>query len=264
MEIVSKSRAELAVDLLKAYRNWIGLGFAVIGVTAVAAVAFLGIDLPTVEISRDQKVFAGAAVSLGIVGYFPLTKVYGWIYNPPKRYIVSLGLSGKPGIYELTPRAWQEVTVIEDELYQWDGMTWPTFEAEAFDPNSMTAVGTWRASEPDSELLRYEKKLSEVRDELEEQADTSIDTEIQISSRVRQAVKEIGQAIIDEHASATTYNGDRVADVLADIRKDVEEDTRDPTPQRNGEKPTREREYERADALEDLSKLVDQEAPADD
>lgn len=253
---MSKTRAELAVDLLKAYRNWIGLAVLVIVATAVAAIAFLGIDLPTIQISRDQKVFAMAAVLLGILGYFPLAKIYGWLYDPPKRYIVSLGLSGEPGIYELTPAAWQDVTVIEDELYQWEGMTWPTYEAEGFDPNSMTAVGTWRASEPDSELLRYEKRLDEVRNDLEEQADTSIDTEIQISSRVRQAVKEIGQAIIDEHASATTYNGDRVADVLADIRKDVEEDTRDPTPQRNGEKPTRDREYERADALGDLNQLI--------
>jgi hypothetical protein len=235
-------------------------------VTTVGAFAFLGIDAPTIEISRDTKVFGLAAVLLGIVGYFPLAKVYAWIYNPPKRYIVSLGLSGEPGIYELTPKAWENVTVIEDELYQWKGMTWPTFEAEGFDPHSMTAVGTWRGSEPDSELLRYEKRLDEVRDTLEEQADTSIDTEIQISSRVRQAVKEIGQAIIDEHASATTYNGDRVADVLADIRKDVEQDTGDPTPQRNGEKPTREREYERSDALETLNELVETNGgePADD
>ena len=183
---MSKTRAELAVDLLKAYRNWIGLAVLVIVATAVAAIAFLGIDLPTIQISRDQKVFAMAAVLLGILGYFPLAKIYGWLYDPPKRYIVSLGLSGEPGIYELTPAAWQDVTVIEDELYQWEGMTWPTYEAEGFDPNSMTAVGTWRASEPDSELLRYEKRLDEVRNDLEEQADTSIDTEIQISSRVLQ------------------------------------------------------------------------------
>jgi len=253
-----KSRAELAVDLLKAYRNWIGLAVILAVGILGAAVAMLGVALPEISIGRDQKVFLLSFVLLGMAGYFPIVKIYDWLYDPPKRYLVSLGLSGEPGIYELTPRAWENVDVIEDELHQWEGMRWPTYEAEAFDPESLTAVGTWRGSEPDSELLRYEKKLEEVREELEEQADTSIDTEIQISSRVRQAVKEIGQAIIDEHASATTYNGDRVADVLADIRKDVEDDTGDPTPQRLGEKPVRDRdrEDERDDALEELNRLM--------
>jgi len=237
-----RSREELAVELLTAYRNWIGLAALVVVGTVAVLVTVLGVSLPRVEITRDQKVFVLSSVLLGMAGYFPLAKIYEWIYNPPKRYIVSLGLSGEPGIYELSPKAWQNVDVIEDELYQWEGMAWPTYEAEDFDPESMTAVGTWRGSKPDSELLRYDKKLEEVRDTLEEQADTSIDTEIQISSRVRQAVQTIGRAIIDEHASATTYNGDRVADVLADIRKDVEQDTGDPTPQRNGQKPIQKRE----------------------
>jgi hypothetical protein len=259
--LVRKSRAELSVELLKTYRVPIVLGVTSIGIIGYA----VGIDLPTVEIPLSVKVFVLSVLLSGLLGFAPVSRIIRYLHDPPKRYIVSLGFhpDREAGIWELSPGAWEEVDIVEDELYQWSGTTWPTYEAEWFDPETMVAGGTWRGSEPDSELLRKEKKVEELREKIEADANTSIDTEIQIASKVRQAVKEIGQAIIDEHASATMYEGDRVADVLTDIRKDVEDDTGDPTPQRNGEKPVRQQETEALEALADLAD-VDQEAPADD
>lgn len=254
------SRSELAVELLKAYRHYVGAALLV----AVGAVLYFQPTIPSVSISREWRVAGVAVASAGILGYLPAAKALDWLYDPPRRYVVSLGFSGgEPGVWELSPSAWAEVDVTEGRLYQWQGTKWPVYEAEWFNPESLTAKGTWRGSKSDSELLRKEKELTELREELEPQANTSIDTELQIASRVRQAVKEIGRAIIDEHASATTYEGERVADVLSDIRRDVEEDAGDPEPQRNGEKPTTSRDLDAVETLEQLADVA-QEAPADD
>ncbi len=254
------SRARLAVELLKAYRHYVGL----LALLALAGLLYLQPDMPTVKIRREWKVAAVALAAAGVVGYLPAAKVLDWLYNPPRRYVVSLGLSGgEPGVWELSPAAWNDVDVTEGQLYQWETTKWPVYEAEWFNPESLTAKGTWRGSKSDSELLRKEKEVEELREDLEQQANTSIDTELQIASRVRQAVKEIGRAIIDEHASATTYEGERVADVLADIRQDVEDDAGDPQPQRNGEKPTTDRDLDAVETLETLADVAG-EAPADD
>lgn len=247
-----KSRAELVVDLLKAYSTWVALGTAAV----VAAVLIVQPTLPTVTIPRWGKVGVLAMIGATVLGYVPASKALDWLYDPPKRYVVCLGLSGgEPGIWELSPAAWEEVYVTEGELYEWPETTWPIYEAERFDPESMTAKGTWRGSVPDRELLRREKLVYHMRNKLERDAETSIDTEISISSRVRQAVKEIGRAIIDEHAQASTYNGERVADVLSEIRQDVEDDAgRDRS--RDGQRPVNS-EGDAPDALEALAGLAD-------
>ena len=244
-----KSRGELAVDLLAAYRWWVGGA-----VTAVVVVLLVvGVNLPTVEITRPYKVAGVAMLAAAVLGYAPASKALDWLYDPPRRYIVSLGFSGDtPGIWELTPAAWDDVEVTDGELYEWPGTKWPIYEAETFTGDTMTAVGTWRGSEPDRVLLRKEKKVEELRKEIEAEADTAIDTEITISSRVRKAIKAIGQAIIDEHAQATTYEGERVADVLTEIRQEVEEDTGSERPD-NGEKPIAEAE---AEAVEHLAEVA--------
>ena len=254
------TRRELAVELLKAYRHYVGVAAFVV----VAALAYFQPAVPSIEIQRSWKVAFVAIGAAGTFGYLPAAKALDWLYNPPRRFVVSLGLSGgQPGVWTLSPSAWSDVTVTEGRLYQWETTKWPVYEAEWFDPESLTAKGTWRGSMSDSELLEKEKKVKELREDLEEQANTSIDTELQIASRVRQAVKEIGRAIIDEHASATTYEGERVADVLSDIRQDVEEDAGDPEPQRNGEKPTTDRDLDVGESLK-LLEDVAQGAPADD
>lgn len=247
----SKSRAELAVDLLTAYR-WI---LALVGVVALVAFMLVRptIPLPQVTIPRVVKVAFVAALSAAVLGFIPASKALDWLYDPPRRYVVCLGLKSdaEPGLWRLSPASWEQVTVTDGELYEWPGTTWPTYEVEAFDPDALEAEGTWRGSKPDSELLRKEKEIDHVRQTLEQQADTSIDTEISISSKVRQAVREIGRALIDEHAQATTYEGERVADVLSEIRQEVEEDSGSDS-RENGEKPTQEH-----DALRMLDTLAD-------
>jgi len=253
--MTGKSRAELVVDLLGEYSTWVGLLSLAVFIVIGGMIALGG--FPTITVSPAMKVFAVAVITSALLGYAPVSRIIRWLYDPPKRYVVCLGFTGEPGIWELSPAAWESVDVVEGELYRWPDTTWPIYEAERFDPESMLAVGTWRGSEPDRELLRTEKKVDHLRNRLEEQAETSIDTEISISSRVRQAVKEIGQAIIDEHASATTYNGERVADVLSEIRQEVEEDAGDPQPRRNGEKPVREHgNVGTEESLEALEELV--------
>lgn len=237
----SKSRGELAVDLLKAYK-W------PIIIALVLVLALLWWVQPSFpELPLGVEVAALAVLGAFALGYIPAWWVLNKIHNPPKRYVVSLGLSQvpeeydlpadawKPGIYELSPAAWDNVVSVDGEIHQWDGMKWPTYEVLAFDREELRAVGTWRGSKPDSELLRREKEIDELRRNLEQAADHSVDLEIAISSKVRQAVREIGQAIIEEHAAASTYNGERVAEVLSEIRQDIESEASEPQP--NGDSP---------------------------
>lgn len=245
-----KTRLELAIDLIKAFRLYIFLTFA--GV--VTALWYYQPDLPNLSLQTEVAIIAG--IGAFALGYVPAWALLNYLHNPPKRYIISLGLSEsppddaelspqafEPGIYELTPNAWERVRVLDGNLYQWEGMRWPTYECLGFDREDLEAVGTWRGSKPDSELLRREKEIGELRTNLEQAADHSIDLEIAISSKVRQAVREIGQSMIEEHASATTYDGEKVAEVLSDIRQDIEEDAGSDQiegPASNGDKPIQE------------------------
>jgi len=229
---------ELAVDLLTAYRNWLGFG-AIVLALALAVAWFTGAFPSVPEVPEPAQAAGLAMFGAFALGYLPTARLVDYLYDPPKRYIVCLGLSpdrseefaeiprdaAEPGVYELSPAAWENVICLDGEMYQWEDMKWPTYEVEAFDPESLGSLGTWRGSKPDSELLRREKEIDQLRQDLEKAADQSIDLEIAISSKVREAVKEIGQAIITEHAAAATYNGEKVADVLSEIRQDVEEDT---------------------------------------
>ena len=233
-----KSRGELAVDLLKAYRNWIGLTLVIL-VLALVGLWLVGALPSTPDIPEWAQATALALLGAAALGYLPARQAIDLLYDPPKRYVVCTGLSpdrsdeygpiepeaAEPGVYELTPTAWERVIVLDGELYQWDEMEWPTYEAQAFDVESLGALGTWRGSKSDTELLRREKEIDELRTKLEKAADTSIDTELAISSKVREATKAIGQAIITEHAEASTYNGEQVADVLSEVRQEIEDDT---------------------------------------
>ena len=161
------------------------------------------------------------------------------------------------GFWELSPSAWELVDVVDGQVYKTDGTKWPMIFVEAFDPEELRAVGTWRGSKSDRELLRWEKELAELRQDIEPDADQSIDLELSVASRVRKAVKAIGQAIIEEHAEATTYEGEKVADVLSELRQDVEEDAGAEQP----EDPVEEIDVERAlaegagEAVEQLEAL---------
>lgn len=241
-----KSRRELAVDLLKAYRNWIGLSVVIL-LSALLVLWYLG-ALPSVTVPESVQAAMLAVIGAAALGYLPASRALDYLYDPPKRFVVCVGLapdqqeeydlpptSFLPGVYELSPAAWDQVRAVDGDLYQWDEMKWPTYEVQAFDDDTFRAVGTWRGSKPDSELLRREKEIVDLRTNLEQAADTSIDTELSISSKVRQATRAIGQAIITEHAEASTYEGEQVAEVLSEVRQEIEEDTGENL--QNGERP---------------------------
>lgn len=226
------------LELAIAYRYWIGGGLTVLFLTLTIGVMVFGLELPEITLSQPVKVFLFGGLLAAVLGALPAAKIVDWLYDPPKRYIVVLGLkeSESPAIYEMTPAAWETVWVEEGDLYQWENTNHPVYEAESFDPEHMIAEGTWRGSEPDRELLRAEKKVEELREEIEKEADMSIDLELSIASRVRKATKAIGQVIIEDYAATSTYEGERVRDVLSDLRQDVEADSGD-GPHTSGEKP---------------------------
>ena len=233
---LTESRRSRWMTLLVAYRYWVGAATILLLAGAIAYYLLHGV--PRIYVPQNVRVFALGILLALALGALPASKIIDWLYNPPKRYIVSLGLkeSEDPAIYELTPASWERVWVEDGALYQWDNTNHPVYEAEAFDPENLIAEGTWRGSKPDRELLKTEKKVEELREEIEKEADMSIDLELSIASRVRKATKAIGQVIIEDYAATSTYEGERVRDVLSDLRQDVEADSGD-GPHTNGEKP---------------------------
>lgn len=223
-----RTRRDALIEVVVAYRNWIG-GAIAVGAIVVGVAMLLGWSPPSLSIPRPLKVAIVGLIVAVLIGWIPAAKIVSWLYNPPKRYIINLGLreSESPGIWRLSPSTWQDVEITEGEVYRWENTEHPTFEVESFDPESLEAVGTWRGSLPDRELLKREKQVEELRSELESEANRSIDLELSVSSRVRRAVKAIGQQIIDVHAETSIYSGEEIADVLDDVRRDVEQDAGD-------------------------------------
>ncbi|QSG05306.1 hypothetical protein [Halapricum desulfuricans] len=217
-----KSRAELAVELLKAYRNWIGLAALLVVGVIVAALTVLGISLPEISLGREQKVFLLSAVLLGLAGYFPLVKIYQWLYDPPKRYLVQPAVSDdEGGIYELSPTAFENLTVKGGQLYQWPGMKYPTYGVEWYDPETNFAKASWRGSASDEELLKEQEKIDEIRDYLEEKAKERDVLVTRAETIVREAVMANARLLVQEYNRASlldvTALSDRIDDVLEQV-----------------------------------------------
>lgn len=217
-----KSRAELAVELLKAYSTWVGLGMIVVGTGLVGLVAVLGISLPSISLGREQKAFALAFVGLGLLGYFPLVQIYKWLYDPPRRYLVQPAVSDdEGGIYELSPTAFENLTVKGGQLYQWPGTKYPTYGVEWYDPETNFAKASWRGSASDEELLKEQEKIDEIRDHLEEKAKERDVLVTRAETIVREAVMANARLLVQEYNRASlldvTALSDRIDDVLEQV-----------------------------------------------
>lgn len=234
-----KSRAELGVELLKAYRNWIGLGVLLVVGAVVALVTILGVSLPEISLGREHKAFLLSFVLLGLAGYFPVVKIYEWIYDPPKRYLVQPAVSDdEGGIYELSPTAFENLTVKGGQLYRWPGTSYPTYGVEWYDPETNIAKGTWRGSATDEELLQEEEKIDEVRDHLEQKAKERDVLVTRAETIVREAVMANARLLVQEYNRASlldvTALSDRIDDVLdkVDLTEELNEQNQrkdDPT-----------------------------------
>lgn len=124
---------------------------------------------PSVELPAWTEL-AAMLVVLGVVaGYFAAGKI--WDLLPEQRGIfipcIEAENTEKIELWELTEDQWEDLTVEDGTLNELPECKYRAYEAVSYDPETNTAVGTWRKSKANSELVGH----NEVSDAIEEIAE---------------------------------------------------------------------------------------------
>jgi len=213
-----RSRWELVVDLLDSYSMWVGLGGFVLAIGMIVVLATRGVP----EVPRYWRVFLVAAVACAALGYPAVVKVLRYLYDPPKRFLVQPGVSaGEGGIWELSPKDFENLHVEGGELYEWPGTEYPTYGVEWYDRDANIAKATWRGSASDGELLKNQEKIDEVRDHLEEKAKERDVLVTRAETIVREAVLDNARLLVKEYNRASLIDvsalSDRIDETLSKV-----------------------------------------------
>jgi len=225
----NRSRWELTVDLLDAYSLWVGLGGFVLAIGMIAVLATRGVP----SVPRYWRVFLVAAVACAALGYPAVVKVLRYLYDPPKRYLVQPGVTDdEGGIWELSPKAFENLHVKGGELYEWPGTEYPTYGVEWFDPDSNVCKATWRGTASDGELLQEQEKINEVRDHLEDKAKKHDILVTRAETIVREAVLDNARLLVKEYNRASLIDvsalSERIDETLSkvDLTEDINRERR--------------------------------------
>lgn len=116
--------------------------------------------------------------SVAVVGYIVGSKLAELLPDPPGHYLVAQEGHEEQGgeIWELNDEAWQELNVVEGELFSWDGVPWDVFEVRRYNQKTNTAVANWKGTQPASELSNKTdtdivmQQIRELRNDHEQEA----------------------------------------------------------------------------------------------
>lgn len=209
------------LELLKAYRYWVGSGMFLLALFLAGSV-FGFWELPSFSLARPHKVFLVALLLAGSVGALPASRIVAWLYDPPKRYLVKPGLTADDaGIYELSPKAFEEMEVVgEGDLFEWPNTKHPTYGVQQYDPEMNIAMGTWRGSASDGEMLDREEEIQEIRYELEAKAKER-DVLVTRAERIlREEILANTRRLIQEYNRASLVDVGELNDRLEESMKD--------------------------------------------
>jgi len=217
------NRRKAAVELLKAYRNWIGLGV----VAAVAAALYVGVPaLPSIP--REPRVFAVGALAAVLLGYAPAVRIVEWLYAPEGTYLVDIDARDNGfAIWRLSPEEWEQLTVEKGELYRLKTSA-DAYTCRQYWPDYQLCLGTWRGSASDLELLEERERIDEIRETLEQQAQEGLTIRMKVGSIVRTAVRDIVNDLVRQYEGTAIHRGERIEQAvdsaLDDYDLDDEED----------------------------------------
>lgn len=171
---------------------------------------------------------AAAGAVLAVVGaLFASGKIDSLLPDPPKVHIYVVDAKDTEQIphYELTPDAFSKVEVAEGTLMELPGCQERSYEAKAFDPETLVAVGTWRESASGSELVGHHavtdalSAIGELEDHLEPMAQEGKHIKQFLPSIVRNLdVKRMDQlnAAISGRVAPAHGEGDGIEDVITE------------------------------------------------
>lgn len=214
------NRREAAVELLTAYRHWIGLGVVV----ALATGLYLGFpDVPSIP--RGPRLFAvGAILAVGL-GYAPAVKIVDYLHSRDSTYLVDIDARDNGlAIYELSPGKWEHLAVEKGELYRLK-TSGEAYACRQYWPDYDTCLGTWRGSASDLELLRERERIDEIRETLEEQAQEGIAIRTRMGGIVRTAVRTIVNDLVGQYEQAAVHRGEHIESAVRDALDDYNAQT---------------------------------------
>jgi hypothetical protein len=199
------NRREAAVELLTAYRWWIG------SATVVAVGLAVWFGLPEIpEIPRGPRLFAVGALAAIALGYAPAMKIVEYLYSPEGTYLVDIDARDNGfALYHLSPEKWEHLEVETGELYRLKTSA-DAYACRQYWPDYDVCMGTWRGSASDLELLEERERIDEIRETLEQQAQEGLTMRMKVGSIVRTAVRDIVNDLVSQYEGTAIHGGERV------------------------------------------------------
>lgn len=207
-------RFELALDFLKARL------LSIVAIVSVVA-GFLMVIGFDISLARWQKIAAFTAIAFLPVGAFLGKYLTSLLYNPRSIFVVDLDASRVDGaLFEFPYDDFRELTVTDE-----DGNKHPGYSMTQLTPNLWTAknvdlensraIGTWRGTLDDRELVRALGKIKECRGMLQEDAQRGWAIENSGFSIVRHAAQDEIRTVVETFESGTlASDGESVTEAI--------------------------------------------------
>jgi hypothetical protein len=188
--------------------RWFLLVVALLGIL-VLSLSYWLVDPALPDFGREVKLFL-AAFSVGSLFAAPwATRIVDWLHTPDTRWLLTTDAEqNKLELWEIPAPLWRDLDV-EDDLHRWDSSQ-PVYEVREYDEEDNHAVGTWRGSATDLELVEHRESVREVRGDLEDLAREGLAIRAKQSSIVRGAVADIVMEFVTDFEAETTYSGEEI------------------------------------------------------
>lgn len=186
--------------------------FAIVAAAGILAYSYYSPDLPTVP--RYAEVVLWTAILGSPFAYILSARAVDMLYDPFGVLLVDLDArEAGVAIYNIPQKRWQEIEVLEGQLYQANSSRTVYF-GKNYDMENKTIEGTWRGSASDLELLREQEKVDEIRGQLEDFAKRGFTVHVRRSTIVRSAVRDISMAVIRSLESNIVFGGERIDEAV--------------------------------------------------
>jgi hypothetical protein len=196
------TKFELVLDLVKSRF----IPIAILAVLCVVALAYFDVSL---EVPRWAKLAGLTFVFISPVGYIVGNYITSLLWNPNHIFLVDLDARVIDGaLYRFPHSDFKELQVTDengnaDAPYQMTRLTPNLYAAKNVDLEEMTAVGTWRGTLDDTELVRALGKIKECRGQLQEAAQRGQAIENSAFSLLHGAAQDEVRHIVDSFADGT-------------------------------------------------------------
>jgi hypothetical protein len=208
------------IDLLIGYRTTI----SVLSLIALAyALFFADLDLP-----QWMYVFI-LGITLGSVPAYGIgRKIVDWLYSPPTIHIIELDMKQSDygfSIWRLPISVFKKVSSVggpDVDLEPVRTFKGTAYFVEWFDPVELEAKGIWSGSASNREMMLSRSLISEIRDELEGEAQKSFQLRTKISSIVRISFRKIMYEFLSASEKEQVFKGENISKVIDEVMNEAD------------------------------------------